>query len=58
MIGNLKRTLLEALTKVRDKARSLSDQALRLSEQMKARNDAIEAKFESYWPDKAAEGED
>lgn len=46
---SVKHALLEALTEILDKQKSLNDQALQLSEQMKARNDALEAKHESYW---------
>lgn len=49
MFGKLKRAMLKDLTKILDKQRSLNDQALQLSEQMRARNDALEAKHESYW---------
>ncbi len=55
MFGKLKRAMLKSLlNKMLDKQRALNDQALKLSEQMKANNDALEAKHESYW---GAEGE-
>ena len=42
-------TLYDLLTKVLDGQKSMNDQILQFTKEMKARNDALDAKFELYW---------